>query len=164
MMDKNINDLFRLAQEYKPQSVGVEVTGQQGGFIQWIQGEMLTRNIWFSLASEGNGNQAGVRPVSNKMVRFNTVVPWFKQGIVFLPEEYRGSHELVIEMEDELVSASKEGFKSKHDDVIDTISMLSVLKPWKPSEEPRMTKDDSGIWEDSLIYEEDDGHLGSYIV
>ena len=27
-MDVNINDLFRLAQEYKPQAVGVEISGQ----------------------------------------------------------------------------------------------------------------------------------------
>jgi len=33
LMDKNIDDLFRLAQMYKPQSVGIEVSGQQGGFI-----------------------------------------------------------------------------------------------------------------------------------
>jgi hypothetical protein len=35
-MDKNVDDLFRLSQEYKPQQVGIEVSGQQGGFIQWI--------------------------------------------------------------------------------------------------------------------------------
>ena len=35
-MDKNIDDLFVLAQKYKPLSVGIEVTGQQEGFIPWI--------------------------------------------------------------------------------------------------------------------------------
>ena len=33
LMDKNVDDLFRLAQMYRPQSVGIEVTGQQGGFL-----------------------------------------------------------------------------------------------------------------------------------
>ena len=32
-MDKNIDDLFVLAQKYKPLSVGIEITGQQEGFI-----------------------------------------------------------------------------------------------------------------------------------
>ena len=50
-MDKSINDLFRLVQEYRPQSVGIEVTGQQGAFIKWLQGEMMARNIWFNFAS-----------------------------------------------------------------------------------------------------------------
>ena len=45
LMDKNIDELFRLAQIYKPQQVGIEVTGQQGGFIQWIQTQMMERNI-----------------------------------------------------------------------------------------------------------------------
>ena len=50
-MDKTLDDLFVHAQRYKPQAVGVEVTGQQGAFIQWIQREMMTRNIWFNFAS-----------------------------------------------------------------------------------------------------------------
>jgi hypothetical protein len=29
LMDKNIDDLFRLVQQYKPQSVGIEINGQQ---------------------------------------------------------------------------------------------------------------------------------------
>jgi hypothetical protein len=41
----------------------------------------------------------------------------------------------VIEIMDELKNAAVSGFKSKHDDAIDTISMLSVMNPWKPSEE-----------------------------
>jgi hypothetical protein len=46
----------------------------------------------------------------------------------------------------------------------DTISMLSVLKPWKPSEAPKVSKDTSGIWTDEVIYEEDNGYLDNYIV
>ena len=163
-MDKNINDLFRLAQEYSPQSVGIEVSGQQGGFVSWIQSEMLTRNQWFSLASDNNSSLAGIRPAGDKLVRFNTVVPWFKAGRIFLPEEWRGSHELVIELEDELTSVTNEGFKSKHDDAGDTVSMLSVLKPWKPSAETIVKKDSSGIWQDIQEDLYEDADLLSYIV
>ena len=46
-MDTTIDDLFRLVQEYSPQGVGVEVTGQRGGFIQWIQREMGYRGDSF---------------------------------------------------------------------------------------------------------------------
>ncbi len=34
----------------------------------------------------------------------------------------------------ELSLASVRGFKSKHDDCIDTVSMLSNLNTWKPSQ------------------------------
>ena len=80
LMDANIDDLFRLAQKYKPKGVGVEVSGQQGGFIQWIQSEMLDRKCYFTLSSENNENKPGIRPNKDKMSRFMTVVPLFKTG------------------------------------------------------------------------------------
>lgn len=147
LMDKNVDDLFRLAQMYKPQQVGVEVTGQQGGFVTWIQNQMLERNIYFPLASEGNDSKPGIRPNTNKLVRFNTVVPWFKSRKMFFPLE-RKNEPPMQECITELSLASVSGFKSKHDDFIDTISMLSSLNPWKPSEEALLVKEDGGsMWE-----------------
>jgi len=162
LMDKNIDDLFRLAQMYKPQQVGIEVTGQQGGFIQWIQAQMLERNIYFPLASEGNNQKPGIRPNTNKMVRFNTVVPLFKARKIFFPIERKNEAPLQEAM-NELSLASVSGFKSKHDDFIDTISMLSSLTPWKPSEEAPLNTNDNGLWElDVEDYTED--RISSYIV
>lgn len=147
-MGENIDDTFRLAQMYSPQLVGIEVSGQQGGFIPWVQSEMMKRNIWFTLASDNNSNAAGIRPSGDKLVRFNTVVPWFKQGLIHLPEEYRGKHALVDEALEEISLITSEGYKSKHDDVGDAIAMLSVLKAWKPSEAaPMKQTDTTGIWE-----------------
>lgn len=146
LMDKTVNDLFRLAQMYKPQQVGIEVTGQQGGFIQWIQGEMLERNIYFPLASEGNDSRPGIRPNTNKMVRFNTMVPFFKARKIFFPLE-RKNEGPMQEAINELSLASAGGFKSKHDDFIDTISMLSSLTPWKPSEEAELVAGGNDMWE-----------------
>jgi predicted phage terminase large subunit-like protein len=147
LMDKNIDDLFRFVNLYKPQSVGVEVTGQQGGFIQWIQDQMLTRNIFFNLASENNNNKPGLRPNTNKMVRFNTVLPLFKARKIWMPKNMETS-EIIVEALDEVRNASAGGFKSKHDDFIDTVSMLSSLQTWKPSEETVYEHKD-GIWEEA---------------
>jgi len=137
LMDKNIDDLFRLAQIYRPQGVGVEVTGQQGGFIQWIKEQMMVRNCYFTLTSDNNSNKEGVRPNTNKMVRFNTVVPLFKTKKILFASELKNTP-LLIEAMDELRLVSKSSFKSKHDDVADTIAMLSVMSPWKPSVESAM--------------------------
>ena len=164
LMDKNIDALFRLAQLYKPQSVGIEVTGQQGGFIQWIQGQMLDRNIYFPLASEGNDSKPGIRPNTNKMVRFNTVVPLFKARKVFFPVE-RKQEDTMLEAMNELSLVSVSGFRSKHDDFLDTISMLSSLTPWKPSEEAPMVE--SGKGEGMWDIDVDDApidRMASYIV
>lgn len=166
LMDKNIDDLFRLSQLYKPQSVGIEVTGQQGGFIPWIMNEMMTRNCYFTLASEGNDSKPGIRPNTNKLVRFNIVVPWFKARKILFPIE-RKKEAPLMEMLDELSLASVSGFRSKHDDAIDTVSMLASLTPWKPSEEAELSKavsnSDGGLWE-LAIADAPGGRWASYIV
>lgn len=161
LMNANIDALFKFAQEYSPQSVGVEVTGQQGGFIQWIQGEMMTRNVWFNLASDNNSNRPGIRPNTNKMVRFNTVLPWFKAGKMFFPEELK-DQPVMMEAMDELRMATVEGFKSKHDDFVDTISMLSLLKTWKPSQAIEATTQENGIW--AIQESPETGGIDSYLV
>jgi predicted phage terminase large subunit-like protein len=161
-MGQNIDDLFRLAQKWKPQSVGVEVSGQQAGFIDWIQDQMLVRNIYFTLAAENNANKPGIRPNTNKLVRFNTVVPWFQSGKMYFPTEKKGSPEL-LEGINELTMASAAGFRSKHDDFIDTISMLSALTTWKPTEEAPMSQDDDDMWAMDTP-DEDNDRMGSYIV
>ena len=162
LMDQNLDDLFRLAQAYRPQQVGVEVSGQQGGFIQWIQNEMLTRNIYFPLASENNEFKPGIRPNTNKLVRFNTIQPMFKARKMYFPLEKKQSREL-LEAMDELSLATPGGFKSKHDDFIDTISMLSSLRPWKPTEETSLHESKGGMWE---MDDEDNSEdrMASYIV
>ena len=161
-MDKNIDALFRFAQMYKPQGVGIEVTGQQGGFIQWIQAQMLERNIYFPLASENNNNALGIRPNTNKLVRFNTVVPLFKARKIFFPIEKKSSPELA-EALSELTLVTPGGFKSKHDDFIDTISMLSSMNAWKPSEEAPISIGADGMWEIEVDDEPVD-RIISYIV
>ena len=49
----------------------------------------------------------------------------------------------------ELSLVSVSGFRSKHDDFIDTVSMLSSLNPWKPSEEAPMREsgEAGGMWD-----------------
>ena len=143
--------------------MGVEVTGQQGGFIQWIQREMTNRNNYFTLASEGNSNRPGIRPATNKMQRFNIVLPWFKTKKIWFPEEMK-QDPIIVEAMEELSLASAAGFKSKHDDFIDTISMLGSLNSWRPSQEVESSIDDNN----SVIWSDDDteksSHYDSYIV
>lgn len=164
LMDKSMDALFRFAQQWRPQGVGIEVSGQQAGFIQWIQNEMMTRNIYFPLASDNNKQEPGIRPNTNKMVRFNTVVPLFKARKIFFPIEKKNSPELVEAM-NELSLAAVGGFRSKHDDFIDSISMLAVMNPWKPSEEGTFSpsEDGNGMWELDDPDEEAD-RMASYIV
>ena len=65
----------------------------------------------------------------------------------------------------ELSLATPGGFKSKNDDFIDTISMLSSLNPWKPSEEAPLRESTSGggMWDIDVESESLD-RMASYIV
>jgi predicted phage terminase large subunit-like protein len=163
-MGKTLDDLFRLCQMYKPQGVGIEVSGQQAGFIAWIQSEMMTRNVYFPLTSDGNDNRPGIRPNTNKMVRFNTIVPLFKSHKMYFPKEME-LESAMVECMEELRLVSVGGFKSKHDDFGDTISMLQSMKPWKPSEEAEMVESGSqaGMW-DLDVEDGPASRMSSYIV
>ena len=141
-MDESLKKLFEFVQVYKPQSVGVEVSGQQQGFIPWIQSEMMHKNTWFNFAS--TNNSPGVRPSGDKLSRFNLVVPLFKAGKVFFPTEMKDTPALVEGMS-EIRLATHSGLKGK-DDFLDTISMLTYMNPWRPSggnygEEAKVAKD-----------------------
>jgi predicted phage terminase large subunit-like protein len=149
LMDETMDSLFELSQKYRPQEVGIEVTGQQGGFISWIQNEQMNRNIYFTLATGRGKTSPGIRPNKDKMSRFQQIaLPLFKAGKIWFPEELRDSIELK-EMMNELSLATFKGFKSKHDDQIDNISMLGEFNAWKPSE---VSTGDSGdgsmLWDD----------------
>ncbi len=161
-MGKNINDLFRLAQVYRPQEVGIEISGQQKGFVSWIMDQMLVRNQYFTLAREKGSNSFGLKPNTSKLARFDIVVPWFKMNKIFFPEERKGSPEIVEAM-DELKLVCVGGFKSKHDDFLDTISMLASLNAWKPSATGDLVQiKESKLWD--LEIEENESKLESYIV
>lgn len=160
-MDKNIDDLFRLVRIYNPMTVGIEVTGQQGGFISWIQREMMAKNVFFSLASNSRDGQLGLRPNNNKLERFNMVVPDFKLKRFYFPQDKKHTialKELLLELD----QASVGGFRSKHDDALDTVSQLAMMQIWTPSAEVNYRYKD-GIWEDEAPIS-DDSSLSSYIV
>lgn len=160
-MDKTVDDLFRLVQQYKPQQVGIEITGQQGAFIQWLQSEMTNRNVWFNFASSEKSGIPGIRPITDKLSRFNLVVPWFKAGKFYWPEEMKLS-EIMGEFMRQIKLVTQSGIKGK-DDCIDTISMLGFLKPWRPSDSAPATPSEIQIYEDDVRQSEPSG-LANYIV
>ena len=74
---------------------------------------------------------------------------FIKQGKIYFPKEYQDEHPAIIEAIDELSLASPKGFRSKHDDFIDTISMLALMKAFKPDTTGDLVqKQDKDIWED----------------
>jgi len=162
-MNKTMNDLFNFAQEYQPQGVGIEISGQQGGFIPWIMSEMDNRGVYFNLTHEKG--KPGIRPTTDKLTRFNLIVPLFKSGKIYFPMEMRQTKTLGLFME-QISLATRDGIMGK-DDCLDTISMLANMNPWKPNpEEPTeesVVSTDDGIWGTEPDMDEEAG-MAAYIV
>ena len=158
LMDKNIDDLFVLASVYKPLGVGIEVSGQQKGFVSWIQSEMVKRNVFFNLLSSNNDGQPGIRPIADKFARFNLFLPRIKAKKLWIPKELKGSA-WMNEFIDEISKASISGFKSKHDDVLDTISMLASFEVYKPSANYQLGKE----YARKYLPPQDDDYVSSVI-
>lgn len=165
-IDRSIEDLLRFNQLYKPLQVGIEVTGQQGGFIDIIQRECMRRNNFINFAKEPGSNKVGIRPNTNKFVRFQSVVPWIKAHKVYFPIQLENDSR-IVEFKEELLLTSNSGFKSKHDDCIDTLSMLSSIPLWKPSSEIETTvqPQEENVYYLRMPHEDEyiDSGLDSYI-
>ena len=166
-MQENINDLFLYAQKWKPLSVGIESSGQQGGFISIMQEMMMKRNIWFNFAKKEGSKELGIRPTTDKVRRFITgVQPKFKQNKVWLPSPELIEktapylHALVEELLHELSRFTLAGGVRAlaHDDAIDLLNQLSEMEIYLPSTEEEITTTtmdkDGYMW--SSIWGDDD--------
>jgi predicted phage terminase large subunit-like protein len=122
-MDQNIKDLFGYVMRYKPLGVTIETSGQQGGFIPWVQEKMQEYQHWFNVIE--------TRPTTNKLAYFQMVVPLLTNGQVIFPSELKDTPELK-ELMHEISLATPQGFKSKHDDCLDGTSRLMNIVPVKP--------------------------------
>jgi predicted phage terminase large subunit-like protein len=145
LMDKSVNDIFNFVSIYRPLSVGIETNGQQKGFIQWLKSEMINRNVFFNFAQQGT--QEGIRQSTDKISHFKLIVPTIKAKKLWLPVELKDG-ELLTELLEEFRFATGEGFKSKHDDAADMVSMLIDMNPFKPSAEatPEFTDTEDGTF------------------
>lgn len=145
LMNETFNKIFNLVSKYSPMSVGLEVTGQQGGFISLFQSEMLKRNIWFNIARGKGSSKEGIAVRTNKMDRFRLTEPFFKQRKIFLPEELKESM-LVQEILEELSTVTIDGIKSVHDDALDMISQFDQMVIVYPDEyQSKLQADESQV-------------------
>lgn len=165
-MQENIDDLFRYVKRWSPLSVGIESSGQQGGFISIIQEMMMKRNIWFTIAKKAGSKDLGIRPLRDKDHRFVTgVQPKFKQNKIWLPQPELcnnisgGLGGLVEELTHELSRYTLAGGVKAlaHDDALDLLNQLSEMDIYVPSDDsvaPTQTVFTSdgtqweGVWDD----------------
>lgn len=132
-MADNVDDVFRFVNLYRPLATGVEISGQQKGFVSWLKREMIRRSTYFYIASDKTSGEEGLRPNTSKLTRFNIALPLFKQRKIAFPLELKDS-DAMNEFMDELLSVTPSGFKSMHDDCADTISQIPLLEYFIPQD------------------------------
>jgi hypothetical protein len=173
LLNESINNLFRLARTWKTNllGVGIEVSGQQGGFISTITDKMMRENNYFPLASYGNNNKMGIRPATGvqKYARFLQIQPKFATKKIWLPENSKDDP-FMIELINELKNVGRTNTgrkigKSKNDDILDTIAMLTMLELISPSDTGEVTlsegESDNSMW---FNYTEDKDEYKNSIV
>ena len=127
-----LDKVFSFCSMYNPLGVGIEISGQQKTVVSWIRSEMVKRNTYFNFLSATGSSEEGIRPTGDKFSRFVLVVPRFKHKNIWIAKEMSDT-KWGREFIDEITKAMKKGFKSKHDDVLDSISMLGCFEAYKPS-------------------------------
>jgi hypothetical protein len=175
-MQENIDDIFKYAKKWKPLSVGIESSGQQGGFISIMQEMMMKRNIWFTFAKKRGSKEVGIRPIKDKVHRFTTgVQPKFKQNKIWLPKlelcpaVSPRLGPLVEEMVHELSRFTLAGGVKTlaHDDAIDLLNQLSEMDIYTPSSAEDLTTteitEDGLMWQSIWDDDDDDNDVGSTV-
>jgi hypothetical protein len=142
-MQENITDLFEYVRKWKPLSVGIETSGQQGGFLSIIDEEMQRKNVYFNLAKKKGSKEIGIRPSKDKVHRFVTgVQPKFKQNKIWFPkpELCAATSPRLLELVNEIVHELSRftlagGVKAlQHDDALDLLNQLSEMDTYAPGE------------------------------
>tara|TARA_R110000744_G_scaffold147612_5_gene260580 strand:+ start:3420 stop:5051 length:1632 start_codon:yes stop_codon:yes gene_type:complete len=167
-MNENIGDVFQYVKKWTPLSVGIESSGQQGGFISIMQDMMMERNVWFTFAKKRGSKEPGIRPLKDKIHRFVTgVQPKFKQNKIWLPkpELLAQRNPKLLVLVDELTHELSRltlagGVKAlKHDDAIDLLNQLSEMEIYAPANTEDMqvsVVDGEGLVWESMFDDDDD--------
>ena len=158
-IDKTIDFLFEMVEEYSPMEVGIEKSGQQGGLITLIEKDMMRRGIFFNIGRDKGKKDRGFVSSVDKVTRFTSVVPMFKLGRINFPKNLKNSEMLKVGLEQiELISSK--GYASRHDDFGDCVAMLGQMHLIKPSiekakqiEKPKSRLEQ--IFDESDLFDED---------
>ena len=118
-VNDTIDKTFGYVRRYRPYSVVFESVAFQMAMGQILQNEMIRRGIFFNL-------QMVKRPGTlHKISVIKALQPIVELGKLWFPEDY--AQNFVKELTHELSLATQEKLRSKHDDLADSLAMLTLI-------------------------------------
>lgn len=112
-----INQIFALQKHWKPHVVGIETMGFQKTLKYGMEEEMRRRRHFFAITD------LKALPQINKVTRMKALEPYYRNRMIFHRKDQG-------DLEHELQNLTSDGFKGRHDDLIDCLAyQLDLLNP-----------------------------------
>lgn len=130
------NDLMKICKSRKfYHGVGLERSSAQVGFIDLFNEKVMTDdNCNVIISKEKKRKELGIFPAGDKVSRFRLVEHMFRNHKIKFLKKFINT-DFMTKCLDQLIKATNEGFKSKNDDILDSISMIAFMNPVYPSKE-----------------------------
>lgn len=115
--DYTIDRIMSLARVYKPDAVVLEKVAFQMSMKTFIQNEMMKTGIWFNLEM--------VARRSSKLSILKALQPIVETNKLYFPTDV--SKDFIGELKNQMMGVSVDKIFSKHDDLIDALSQLTLI-------------------------------------
>jgi len=116
---KIIENLLKMVDKWKPNTVGIESMGFQKTLKYWIEQVTMTKRHVPPIT------ELKAPPTQKKEFRLKALEPYYRNGMVYHANWMKGK-----ELEEELTLLAEDGYKGKHDDLFDALAhQLDVLYP-----------------------------------
>jgi predicted phage terminase large subunit-like protein len=116
---EKVNNILQMVDKWHPQIIGIEGVGFQKELKYWIETQTLKERHVPPI------QEIKAPPTRSKFQHMKAIEPYYRNGMVTHAKWMQNK-----DLENELLMLSSEGFKGKHDDLIDALAMqLDVLIP-----------------------------------
>jgi len=119
--DETIEKIFEYVMMYRPYEVVIEKVAFQAAMKTFLETEMLRRNTFFSINMIQRPSHA-----NSKLSVLKGFQPIVNMGKFWVPEGYMSS--FVNELKNEMSMITNDKILAKHDDLIDSIAQLTLVK------------------------------------
>lgn len=133
---EKVENIVTMVDKWHPSVIGIEGVGFQKELKYWLE-ELVLKNRHLPPIQE-----IKAPPSRSKFMHLKSIEPYYRNGMVYHASWMK-------DLENELLMLSNDGYKGKHDDLIDALSMQ--LELLLPGDEAPREEIPAGSWEEAAI-------------